>query len=174
MALSNHREVGAVRLPAVVVGLLGACAFAYGQAPGIPKPKELSEASVLNEAQLMIQSNLLKLSKPYEVSGTTRFDGWFIVADKVVFKSGAQLVFTRQAQQVRRNFFIVTKELVAEDSNAPGVITYEKLASDTAGAKPGQGPSGPHGTYDGTSGQQEGEARPVRRARLDIPRLQLL
>jgi hypothetical protein len=143
----------------------GACATLYvcglsspvgAQSTTTPKPKELSEASVVNEVQTIKQADLLRLSKPYEVVGTTRFDGWFIVADKVVFKSGSQLIFSHQALQNRRNFFVVTKELVSEDANAPGLITYEQPANDTASAKPGQGPTGPHGAYDGQSGQQGG------------------
>jgi hypothetical protein len=144
-----------MRLTSAAVCVFGACTLAHAQAPATPK--ELSEASVLNEAQMIIQSNLLKLTKPFEVSGATRFDGWFIVADKVVFKSGAQLIFTRQAQQNRRNFFIVTKDLITEDANAPGSITYEQPAAETSPAKPGQGPTGAHGGSDGQSGQPGGK-----------------
>jgi hypothetical protein len=130
---------------------------ALSQAQPSAKPKELSEASVLNEAQMIMQSNLLKMSKPFEVSGTVRFDGWFIVTDKIVFKSGAQLIFTRQALQNRRNFFVVTKEFISEDSNAPGLITYEQPTEEISTAKPGQGPTGAHGVYDGQSGQPGGK-----------------
>ncbi|MGC0389241.1 hypothetical protein ABIF91_001595 [Bradyrhizobium sp. USDA 241] len=136
--------------------LSSASSLAYGQAA----PKQLSEASVLNEAQTIKQAGLLKLAKPFEVSVNTRFDGWFIVADRVVFKSGSQLIFTRQALQNRRNFFIVANELVSEDSNSPGVITYEQAPVDAASAKPGQGPSGPPGAGDGDSGHQGGPGEP--------------
>ena len=66
------------------------------------------------KAQTIKDADWLKLSKPYVVTGTTRFDGYFIVADKIIFKPGAQLIFTRQALKDRRNFFLVTKELLSE------------------------------------------------------------
>lgn len=134
---------------ATVTALLATMLTASSQTP----PKELSEASVLNEAQTIKQAGLLKLSKPFEVVGVTRFDGWFVVADKVIFKPGSQLVFSRQALQNRRNFFIVANELISEDANSPGLITYEQPPVDTSPAKSGQGPSGAGGTSDGASGQ---------------------
>jgi hypothetical protein len=141
--------------------LLGCQTAAFGallqlslpaQAQQQAQPKELSEASVVNEAHFIKEADLTKLSKPFEVSGLTRFDGWFIVADKVIFKSGSQLIFTRQALQNRRNFYIVAKELVSEDANAPGTIAYERPPSEIANAKSGQAPSGTAGQSDGSSG----------------------
>lgn len=118
------------------------------------QPQTLPEAAVVQEAQTIKNADLLKLSKPFEVSGVTRFNGWFVVADKILFKSGAQLVFTQQALRDRRNFFLVTKELISEDNNAPGMITFERPAADRAPAKPGQAPSGTAGQSDGSNGSE--------------------
>src|SRR5437879_6124515 len=90
------------------------------------KPKQLDETSVNNQIRTIKEADLIKSGEPYIVSGVTKFNGWFIVTDKVIFKSGSQLVFTKQALDNRRAFFIVTKELVSEDNNSPGSITFEK------------------------------------------------
>jgi hypothetical protein len=55
------------------------------------KAKELPEASVINEIQTIKQADLLKLSKPFVVDGVTRFDGWFVVTDKVVSSASNRL-----------------------------------------------------------------------------------
>jgi len=117
-----------------------------------PKPKELPEAAVVGELHTIRQADLPKLSKPFVVEGETRFDGWFVVADRIVFKSGARLVFTRQALERRRNFYIVAAEMSSEDGANPGTITYEPPPASTAPATPGQAPTGPHGPSDGASG----------------------
>ncbi len=125
-------------------------AFAQDQAA----PKTLDETSVLNDIQGIIQSGVLKSTQPFIVNGVTRFDGWFIVADQVIFKSGSQLVFSKQALDSRRSFFIVAKTLTSEDNNAPGTITYEQPPVAVASATPGQAASGAPGSYDGYGGQR--------------------
>lgn len=140
---------------ASTVGLAGACfVLSAGRCGAEVVAKELPEASVVNEVQTIKQADLMRLSKPFVVNGATRFDGWFVVSEKVIFKSGSQLIFTRQAQDKRRNFYIVTRELVSEDANAPGTITYEQPTVTSAPAKPGQGPTGAHAREDGHHGGQ--------------------
>lgn len=114
--------------------------------------KVLPEAEVVNEIQTIKEAGLLKLSKPFIVDGDTLFNGWFIVTNKIIFKSGARLSFSRQAQDRRRNFYIVAKEISSEDGNAPGMITYEHPPVGTAAPIAGQAPSGAPGRYDGDSG----------------------
>lgn len=124
------------------------------------KPRTLDELSVANQLQTIKQAGLLRINQPYVVDGLTRFNGWFIVADKVVFKSGSQLVFTKQALDGRRNFFIVAKELISEDNNSPGQITYERPNSLPASSTPGQAASGAQGAGDGSSGRQGATGNP--------------
>ncbi|MCK8465182.1 hypothetical protein MUY35_15085 [Aliiroseovarius sp. S1339] len=113
---------------------------------------ELPEVAVINEIQTIRQADLLKLSEPFVVNGDTRFDGWFIKTDRLVFEPGAKLTFSAQALDRRRNFFIIARDIVVRDPANPGTITYEKPPTATASAKPGQGPTGTHGPADGNPG----------------------
>lgn len=137
-------------------GLLYVCSIlalcSAGAQASEPEFKKLSEADVVSEVQALRQADLLKLSKPFIVKGEVRFDGWFIKTDKLVFEPGAALIFTSQALDSRRNFFVVAEEIVSLDASSPGKITYERRAIPVASAKPGQGPTGTHATVDGRAG----------------------
>jgi hypothetical protein len=114
--------------------------------------KILPEAEIVNELRAIGQADLPKLSGPLVVDGNMLFNGGFIAADKVVFRSGAKLIFSLQAQDRRRNFYIVTKEISSEDANAPGIITYEQPPATIAAPTAGRAPSGAAGWHEGISG----------------------
>ncbi len=140
--------MGIVRASILVSLATTACGSAFAQT----RPKTLPEPDVVATVQDIQQANLLKLSQPLVIDKSYNFDGWFIVADKIIFKSGAKLVFSRQALDKRRIFYVVTKELISEDSASPGTITYDPPPSSGASAVAGQAPSGAPGGSDGASG----------------------
>jgi hypothetical protein len=86
------------------------------------------------------------------VDGTRRFNGWFFKANKITFRSKSTLLFTKQALENRRQFFVIAKELVVEDQNVPGTITWEKGNPAEAPASAGQAPNGQGGIGEGGGG----------------------
>lgn len=114
--------------------------------------RTLPEADVINQIQIIRDQDFIPLSRPLIIEGDYVFNGWFIVADRIVFKPGARLIFSRQAMEGRSNFFVVAREMVSEDPNAPGTITYERPAPNGAAALSGQAPTGRHATEDGSRG----------------------
>jgi hypothetical protein len=88
----------------------------------------------------------------FVVSGNKKFNGWFLKADRVIFESGATLTFSKQAQGLRPNFFIVTKELVVRDPNSPGKITWERGDVAIPPSASGQAANGPDGPGDNNAG----------------------
>lgn len=59
-------------------------------------------------------------AKNYIIDGDNIFNGWYLKAEKLVFKSGGSLWFSEKAQENRNSFFTVAKEIICEDANDPG------------------------------------------------------
>ena len=89
------------------------------------QPAEVS--SLLHEVK---QEALPPSSEDYVVSGTALYNGWFLKAKRIVFKSGAKLVFSLQAQDKRNLFWIVAEEIVCEDGQAPGLISSRYMGAN--------------------------------------------
>jgi len=102
----------------------------------------------------LVTADPLKSIKNSEfiVKGNMRFDGWFLKADRIIFEPGSSLVFSRTALSNRRQFWIVAKEIVVKDANAPGVISWEKSVTPAPPSAPGEAPAGPNATVDGNAG----------------------
>jgi hypothetical protein len=94
------------------------------------------------------------------VSGRKSFDEWFIKADKLVFESGATLVFSKQAQSKHSTLLIVAKQILCRDSNSPGTITWERDAPAPPSGIGAQAPGGQDGTANGVAGQQGASGGP--------------
>lgn len=140
-----------------------AMAHAFADEPS--KAKVIPEVEAANTIRDIKGFDLIKTGDVI-IDKDMLFNGWFIKADKVVFKSGAKLIFSRQAQESRRNFFIVAKELVSEDASAPGIITYAAAGTSDAEPAQGQAATGPHAAFDdnpGGPGQpgQQGPSGPL-------------
>jgi len=129
-----------------IVPLLAAALYAYA---GGPKPTMLQGGDVAPKVADLKQVLPVPASG-YVVNGVTRFDGWFLKADRLIFKKGATLMFTRQALASRRVFFIVAKSIEVEDPSAPGRITWEENPTAGAGATAGQAGTG---AVNGGAGQ---------------------
>ncbi len=88
----------------------------------------------------------------FTVVGTRVYNASILAAKRIVFKPGAQLVFSDAAIRDRRNLFIFAEEMISEDAERPGVITWQKQTAQ-AGSPQGAGPAGPdHGGREGTRG----------------------
>ncbi len=117
---------------------------------GGPKPKILQPAEVMPKVDEV--SKLSPASGDFIVDGEKRFDGWYLKTDRLVFKQHAKLIFSKQAQDARRTFFIVANEIVVEDSSAPGIISWERPPSPQAAGAGGQAPTGGYAPGDDRPG----------------------
>jgi len=117
-----------------------ACAALQAGAQGVA-PKVLQGAEIAPKLLEMKEVREVPASD-FVVDGVKRFDGWFLKADRLIFKKGATLVFSRQALASRRVFFIVAKSIQVEDAAAPGRITWETQAVDGTGPASGQAATG--------------------------------
>lgn len=109
------------------------------------------------------------------VDGDRRFDGEALIVDRLEFKSAAVLTFGPQALQSRRNLLIVAREMVSDDPQHPGKITY---ASPQAGPAEGSGqartaPEPPREGQGGSAGRK-GEAGLAGAAGVNAPNLTLI
>ena len=134
---------------AMLVGLQVLSAGASAQVTA----EKLSKVSTLSQLQSIALESMLKLDDQWIIEGIQPFDSWFIVTDQLIFKPDAQLVFSRQALNKRRNFFIVAGEIISEDANAPGVITYEHGIASNEDTRLGQAATGRHGQSHGQHGE---------------------
>jgi hypothetical protein len=98
-----------------------------------------------DKAQLLQDVKDLPASGDEVIDGTRRFNGWFFKANKITFKAGSVLLFTKQAQANRRQFFVIAKEIVVEDANNPGKITWEKGEIPAPPSSAGEAPAGADG-----------------------------
>jgi len=89
--------------------------------------KALQPADVTNAATTIRQNAIPAVTAgDYVIDGEKRYNGWFLSAERIVFKANSKLVFSKDALAARPNFFILAKEIVAEDSQQPGSITWER------------------------------------------------
>lgn len=116
------------------------------------EPKRLIEPDILAVVQSIRDQKLQKLSLPLVVEGEQSINAWFIVADRIVFKKGAKLIFSNASRSQHQPFEIIANDVVSEDPTSPGMITFEKADALPAPAVEGQAPGGASGTYDGDSG----------------------
>ncbi|GLK86385.1 hypothetical protein GCM10017653_44550 [Ancylobacter defluvii] len=112
---------------------------------------DLSRASAIQDIK-----NSGDISEPLKIvtiSGNRLFDGYYLQAERIVFKSGSTLTFSKKALASRNNLFLVAKEIVSEDAANPGTITYERAVNLPTPAMPGQAPTGRAGTHRQAGGQ---------------------
>lgn len=102
-----------------------------------------------------------KLLFDFEVSGDQSYSGHVLTAKRLVFKPNARLIFGPAVVRRTANLFIFAQEIVSEDNEAPGTITWADLppgpaadrgfghagvsnaaAENTPGGAGGEGPSG--------------------------------
>ena len=88
----------------------------------------------------------------FVVDGTKLYNGWFLKTERLIFKSGGILSFSIQAQDKRNLFYVIAKEIVCEDSESPGTITWQPKPIGGAPAAGGQAPTGAHATVDDQGG----------------------
>jgi hypothetical protein len=112
------------------------------------KPKELDALSQASVIQSMNDGKVSATPLPVvTISGNRIFDGYYLQAEKLIFKKDAVLTFSKAALGIRNNLFVVAKEIISEDPAAPGTITYEHAASLPTPAMPGQAPTGAPGSH---------------------------
>ena len=114
--------------------------------------KVLQAAEVTSVLREVKEGALPPTSEDYVVSGTALYNGWFLKAKRIVFKSGAKLVFSLQAQDKRNLFWIVAEEIVCEDGQAPGLISWQQRQVGDVGAVGGQASTGAHAGVDDQPG----------------------
>lgn len=142
-----------IRSQLTLVLLCGAFGVSPSTAQDKP-PKEVPTQSIASDAKDVSDAFML-LGVPDEVviEGDLPYDSYFVGAKKIIFKSGARLIFSDRALKTRNNLIVAAKTIVNEDQSKPGIITWDR--GDGPSAAPpqsGQAPGGPHGQGDGESG----------------------
>lgn len=124
------------------------------------EPKKLQGADVTSKLVEIQNYGIDKAAaSDYTVDGIQRFDGFFLKADKLVFKKGAKLVISRQVLQNRRVFYVVARQIVMEDNASPGTITWESLTDSSIANVAGQAGTGSYPGGGGQAGAQGNEGR---------------
>ncbi|EMP4205201.1 hypothetical protein WD218_004816 [Klebsiella variicola] len=89
--------------------------------------EEVPPSSIINDAKQVKESvALIGLTKEIIVTGDMLYDSYFIGAETIQFKSGARLIFSDKALATRNNLIIAAKNIVNEDQQKPGVITWTR------------------------------------------------
>lgn len=126
--------------PAVALAslLVGEC---FAQPTVVPASQVASE---LGEVRNVV--TVLGLGDEVVIEGTKKWDGFILTANKLVFKPGAKLVFTEQARNARPALVVAVREIVNEDQQQPGRITWERAKNAGAGGDlSGEGGAGSNG-----------------------------
>lgn len=116
--------------------------------------EEVPPSSIINDAKQVKESvSLIGLTKEIIVTGDMLYDSYFIGAETIQFKSGARLIFSDKALATRNNLIIAAKNIVNEDQQKPGVITWARGDGPvSAPPQSGQAPGGADGNNSGVSG----------------------
>ena len=93
------------------------------------------------------------IGSEFTVSGDRVYNSTVLAARKITFKPGSRLIFSGSAIAERRDLFIFAEEIVSEDNEKPGTITWEKSVPTT---QPPQG-SGSSGIDNGARESARGE-----------------
>jgi hypothetical protein len=112
-------------------------------------PKQLAPADAASILHDIRQADYPPTENDEVVEGTRLFNGWFFKARKITFKKGATLVFSKQAWSNRGVLYVVAQQIISEDSNQPGSITWERSSQAPAVASSGQAATG---SYPGGNG----------------------
>lgn len=131
--------------------LVWACALALPARAAEPA-RDLQGPEVVFKVDEVDKLALPPAAGDFVVTGTRTYDGWFLKADRLVFKPDARLVFSRAALSNRRHFFIVTREIVVADGGRPGLITWERGPNAGAPGGLGQAPTGSPANSEGQPG----------------------
>ena len=124
------------------------------------EPKKLQGADVTSKLVEIQNYGIDKAAaSDYTVDGNQRFDGFFLKADKLIFKKGSKLVFSRQALQTRRVFYVVARQIVMEDNASPGTITWEGATDNSVPNVAGQAGTGNYPGGGGQAGAQGNDGR---------------
>lgn len=113
------------------------------------QPKPIAPAEIAGKLSAAREAAVLGLLPEYVVEGTKIFDGWIIPVEKLIFKPGSKLVFSKKALEIRNEFFIVAREISSTDPNQPGTIAWQDEGGPSDPAPlAGQAPSGSAGGED--------------------------
>lgn len=141
-------------------------AMAASAPASLPDGAKLLQTAELAPAVTDIKSGIPPVSSgDYVVSGVQKYNGWFLSAERIVFKANSKLVFSKAALEARAHFFVLAKEIVSEDPVQPGSINWDEpslevpkeIGTADAGTDSGQHEGAPggvgHAGAAGTTGQ---------------------
>lgn len=100
------------------------------------------------------------IGNEFTVSGDRLYNSTVLAAKKIVFKPGARLIFSASAVSDRKDVFIFAEEIISEDNENPGLITWEKTVPTTQPPQ-GSGSSGPDNGARESARGGDGAAGPV-------------
>lgn len=108
--------------------MVGSCATVSTPKAGVSPDVRVLQQSELSNVVATVKQEVVSPStyREYIVEGDRRFDGWALSADRLVFKPGSRLVFTREALNSRPSIFIFAREIRSESQESPGKVSWER------------------------------------------------
>jgi hypothetical protein len=64
----------------------------------------------------------------FRVEGQRVYNAPVLAARRVIFAPGSSLIFSQQVLTTRRNLFVFAQEIVSENAEQPGTVTWEQTA----------------------------------------------
>jgi|GEM_PF-5827380 len=137
------REVTEDAVTAVLPPLpQGDTAIAAGEAPTAVPPNTFVDE--IREVRSSVE--LLGLGPELRIVGNKVFDGSILTAKKIRFAPGARLIFTNTARSRRNTLIVVTEQMINENQERPGTITWDRHTSaPEGGGLGGEGVPGSNG-----------------------------
>jgi hypothetical protein len=150
--------------------LVSSIAFsAYTSVMPVEAQTTLSPPEAQNRLVEAAQSRPPVIIGEFRVVGQRLFNSPVLAARRIIFAPGSSLIFSQQVLTTRRNLFMFAQEIVSENAEQPGTVTWEEttpaspppMGTAPAGADNGgrEGATGGAG-QNGTPGAPGGAGSP--------------
>jgi hypothetical protein len=148
---SNSSEMGEVQMRNIAIMMTAAVAYGgtVAGAGTASAQQALDSVEVGNRFSEAVQSMPGIKGDQFTVDGTRIYNSPVLAVRKLVFKSGAKLIFSEDAVKERRNLHIFAEEIVSEDAENPGFVGWQ-------GSSPAKQPAQGNGAAGVDNGAREG------------------
>lgn len=122
-------------------------------------PNQLAGPAVQVRLSKLGEDGVQRHPGDFVVDGTVVINDRALIADRILFRKDARLVFSQAALARSNTFYLVAREIGSEP-DGPGTISWERPAAPPIPGSPGQAASGRHGQSEGEGGApgQAGQA----------------
>jgi len=136
----------------LIVSGIAFCAYTFVTPADAQTP--LSPPEAQNRLVEAAQARPAVIVGDFRVEGQRVYNAPVLAARRVIFAAGSSLIFSQQVLTTRRNLFVFAQEIVSENAEQPGTVTWEQ----TAPASPPPLGSAPAGADNGGREGQTGGA----------------